>query len=102
MIDQTVRLEHLAAAADDAGGGGAHRRGARVRSHADPASELAPVIYDAVGQGAAVVVSLCGTQGDPQGRDRQAAALNEAGAAVFPSNAAAATHAPSSTGRSAA
>ena len=40
----------------------------------------------------AVVVSLCGAQGDPQGRDRQATALNEAGAAVFSSNAAAATH----------
>jgi FdrA protein len=32
------------------------------------------------------VVSLCGTRGDPQGRDRQAEAAVDAGAAAFLSN----------------
>lgn len=91
MIDQTVRLDRLAATADDPTigvvlldvvlGYGAHD---------DPASELAPVISQVVGAGAAVVVSLCGTTGDPQGRDAQAEALHAAGASVWLSNAAAA------------
>ena len=34
-----------------------------------------------------MVVSLCGTAGDPQGLDAQAAALAGAGAAVHASNA---------------
>jgi FdrA protein len=42
-----------------------------------------------------VVVSLCGTSGEPQGRDRQAEALAAAGAAVYASNAAATRHAVS-------
>jgi hypothetical protein len=61
-------------------------------AHPDPAAELAPAIADAIAAAAddlAVVVSLCGTAGDPQGRDRQAAALVEAGASVHLSNAAA-------------
>ncbi len=94
MIDQTVRLERLAAAAQD--------RSVGVilmdvvlgyGANADPAPELAPLIERAVGEGAAVVVSLCGTRGDPQGRDRQAKVLNLAGASVFLSNAAAAREA---------
>ena len=48
--------------------------------------------------GAAAVVSLCGTAGDPQGRDRQAGALAEAGASVLLSNAAAARLAARLTG----
>jgi FdrA protein len=40
-----------------------------------------------------VVVSLCGTKGDPQGRDNQARMLNEAGGSVYLSNAAAAIEA---------
>ncbi|MDQ1670595.1 MAG: FdrA protein, partial [Actinomycetota bacterium] len=65
-------------------------------AHPDPASELAPALAEAVksasagGRDLAVVVSLCGTEGDPQGLQRQAAALVEAGAAVYLSNAAAA------------
>ena len=62
-------------------------------AHDDPASELAPVIEAVVAAGVAVVVSLCGTHGDPQGRDGQAAALNAAGASVWLSNAAAAREA---------
>jgi FdrA protein len=59
----------------------------------DPAARMAPLI-GAAGD-TAVVVSLCGTPHDPQGRDRQAEALRDAGAAVFASNAAAARHAVS-------
>jgi FdrA protein len=100
MIDQTVRIERLAAAAADASigvilmdvvlGYGAN---------ADPAGELAPVVADAVGAGAAVVVSLCGTRGDPQNRDVQAGALHAAGASVWLSNAAAALEAARLTTR---
>jgi FdrA protein len=53
----------------------------------DPAAELAPAIRASK---AAVVVSLCGTDADPQGRERQARALAGAGAEVHLSNAAAA------------
>ena len=66
---------------------------------ADPAGGLAPAITaarDAAAAGGrdlAVVVSLCGTEGDPQDRDDQARALAGAGACVFGSNAAAARHA---------
>ncbi len=94
MIDQRLRLQRLEAAGRDPDvgvilldvvlGHGAHP---------DPASELAPVIAAATAAGAAVVVSLCGTRGDPQGRDRQAELLHEAGASVWLSNAAAAEHA---------
>ena len=57
------------------------------------APELAPGIADAVAKGAAVVVSLCGTKGDPQNRDAQAHVLHRAGASVWLSNAAAAREA---------
>jgi FdrA protein len=93
MIDQGTRVDRIAAEAA--------RAGSRVLlldvvlglgAHADPASELAPAIAEALAarDDLAVVVSLCGAAGDPQGRDRQAAALVEAGAAVHLSNAAAA------------
>ncbi len=65
-------------------------------SHADPAGALAPAIEAARsfaeldGRGLAVVASLCGTRGDPQGLDRQRAALIDAGALVAASNARAA------------
>ena len=91
MIDQRLRLDRLAAAGDDPGVGVALLDVVLgYGSHPDPASELAPVVEEAVAKGLAVVVSLCGSGGDPQGRDRQAAALNRAGAAVYLSNAAAA------------
>ncbi len=94
MIDQRLRLDHLAATTADASVGVALIDVVLgYGSHPDPASELAPAIEAAVAGGLAVVVSLCGTEGDPQGRDRQAEALNRAGAAVFLSNAAAAAHA---------
>jgi FdrA protein len=102
MIDPSLRLERLAQEAADASvgvvlmdvvlGHGAHE---------DPAGGLAIAIRSARstaaadGRDLAVVVSLCGTRSDPQGLDRQATALRDAGAAVFLSNAAAARHAVS-------
>jgi FdrA protein len=64
-------------------------------AHPDPSSELAPVIAEALDRIAPldVVVSLVGTPDDPQDLTRQAAALVEAGAWVFASNAAAVRHA---------
>jgi FdrA protein len=59
----------------------------------DPAQELAPVIKALTGAGVAVVANLCGSRSDPQGLDYQATQLNKAGAALFLSNAAAATRA---------
>ncbi len=62
-------------------------------AHPDPAAELVPALraaHDAAaraGTGLAVVVSLCGTAGDPQGLERQAQALVAAGASVHRSNA---------------
>jgi succinyl-CoA synthetase alpha subunit len=66
-------------------------------AHPDPASELAPAIEGAVrlaaeaGRTLACVAVLCGTQGDPQGLDRQRATLEAAGAVVVSSNLQAAT-----------
>ena len=63
-------------------------------AHPDPAAELAPALRAAIADAGpgrlSVVVSLCGSSGDPQGLDRQAAALHAAGASVHLSNAAAA------------
>jgi FdrA protein len=56
----------------------------------DPASELAAPLHAATAAGIPVVTSLVGTRDDPQGLREQAARLNEAGAWVFLSNAAAA------------
>jgi FdrA protein len=92
MIDQSLRLERLAAEAADPAvavilldvvlGHGAHP---------DPAAEIAPAIAAARARGGlAVVVSLIGASRDPQGRDQQATALQAAGAHVFGSSAAAA------------
>ncbi|MEN3534082.1 FdrA family protein [Microbispora sp. ZYX-F-249] len=90
MIDPALRLEALRGVAsgvvlmDVVLGHGADP---------DPSSWLAPAVREAVAQGVDVVVALVGTDGDPQGLRAQAARLNEAGAAVFTSNAAAARHA---------
>lgn len=90
MIDQSLRLERLAAEAQDPAtsvilldvvlGHGAHP---------DPAGELAPAIA-AVGDDVAVVVSVVGAKADPQDLTEQAEALQLAGAHVFTSNAQAA------------
>ena len=91
MIDNALRIRRLLAEADDPTcgvllldvvlGHGAHL---------DPAAELAPAIRTAretAGRDLPVIVALIGTRDDPQGRDRQASALNEAGADVHLSNA---------------
>ena len=94
MIDQTVRVERLEAAATDSSVGVILMDVVLgYGANADPAAELAPMIEQAVAAGAAVVISLCGTRGDPQNRDTQAAALHAAGASVWLSNAAAAMEA---------
>lgn len=65
-------------------------------SHPDPASIYAPAIGAAreqaasAGRSLTVVISLCGTEGDPQKLSLQAAQLRAAGAEVFTSNAEAA------------
>jgi FdrA protein len=90
MVDLTIRLDLLEAAADDG-------RTACVLldvvcghgAHADPAAELAPAVARAA-RGATVVARVCGTDADPQDASRQAAALRAAGAIVAPSNPAAA------------
>lgn len=90
MIDPTLRREHIDALGDDVavllldivlGHGAAD----------DPAGDLADGI-DRFRErtGAHVVASLCGVDGDPQGRDGQAEKLLAAGASVHASNAAAA------------
>ena len=97
MIDPTVKLDLLAAQAADPDvtvilldvvlGYG---------SEPDPAARLAPAIGNAIsaaaaaGRELAVIVSLCGTDGDPQNREAVATALAHAGADVYASNAAAA------------
>lgn len=97
MIDPTTRLRYLERAAQD-------RETAVILldivlgfcSHPDPASIYAPVIQRlreearAAGRSLPVIVSLCGTEGDPQRLSRQRAALEAAGALVFESNEAAA------------
>jgi FdrA protein len=90
MVDLTVRLELLEAAAGDG-------RTACVLldvvcghgAHLDPAAELAGAVRRAA-EGATVVARVCGTDADPQDASRQAEQLRAAGAVVAPSNAAAA------------
>ena len=85
MIDPSLRLEHLARAADEPETGVflldvVLGHGAEP----DPAALLAPAIA-AVRQ--PVVIAVVGTDADPQDRDRQVRALAEAGAEVHLSNA---------------
>jgi succinyl-CoA synthetase alpha subunit len=106
MIDPTLRLDLIAEQAADPGV--AVLLLDVVLGHAadpDPAGRLAPAIRTAITTAAAaghtlsVVVALCGTVGDPQDRQAQAAALVVAGARVFASNAAAARTAAALTNR---
>lgn len=53
----------------------------------DPATELAPAVREATEAGVPVVVTVVGTRDDPQGLRAQVAALNDAGAWVYLSNA---------------
>ena len=93
MIDPAARLEQLATVADESDvavilmdivlGHG---------SHHDPASELAPPLAALAARPDApvIVVYVCGTQGDPQGFDRQCQAFRDAGCIVAPTGARAA------------
>ena len=88
MIDPAVRGEMLRATLADRNvavvlvdvviGFGAHAR---------PAGEVAAVLAAAPAERPHVVASVTGTEADPQGRWRQIAALERAGAVVAPSNA---------------
>jgi FdrA protein len=85
MIDPTLRLEEIARAAADPEVGVILLD--VVLGHGaepDPAALLAPAIE---GVTQPVVVTVVGTSGDPQGRDRQVQALADAGAEVHLSNA---------------
>ncbi|MFC7491456.1 MULTISPECIES: FdrA family protein [unclassified Knoellia] len=100
MIDPTLRMERIAAEAADPSCGvllldlvlgfGAHQ---------DPAGELADAIRAAKdtaatgGRELPVVVSLTGTESDPQGLTRTGETLSAAGASVFLSNRDATRHA---------
>ncbi|MGD9960458.1 FdrA family protein [Nocardioides sp.] len=87
MIDSTLRLEHLARVASDPLTGVILMD--VVLGHgaeADPATALAAALH-AVSQ--PVVITVVGTDLDPQGREDQVAALVAAGAEVHLSNAAA-------------
>ncbi|HEY7067797.1 MAG TPA: acyl-CoA synthetase FdrA [Chloroflexota bacterium] len=97
MIDNGLRTEALAAAARDAAVGVVLLDVVLgYGAHPDPAGELAPAIERArttaraAGRALAVVVSLCGTAGDPQGLAAQRRRLEAAGAEVHTRNAAAA------------
>lgn len=105
MIDPTLRLHYLARAAEDP-------ETAVILldivlgfcAHQDPAAVYAPAILQARAKATtagrspgswSVIVSLCGTEGDPQRLSRQRTALEAAGALVFESNMAAALAAAS-------
>jgi FdrA protein len=94
MIDPALRLAAFdASAADPAVGVVLMDLVLGHGSHEDPAAELAEHVRaarQARPGGLAVVVSVCGTELDPQGADGQAAILRDAGARVTWSAAAAA------------
>jgi FdrA protein len=97
MIDATTRLQYIALAAADA-------ETAVILldivlgfcSHENPAAVYGPAIVQArtravqAGRTLPIIVSLCGTEGDPQRLSLQRITLEAAGALVFESNAAAA------------
>jgi len=97
MIDPTLRLQYLARSAEDP-------QTAVILldivlgfcAHQNPAAVYAPAITQAratattAGGSVSLIVSLCGTEGDPQRLSMQRTALEAAGALVFESNVAAA------------
>lgn len=97
MIDNDLRIRRiLQEAADPATGVIVLDVVLGYGAHPDPASELDLAIQKAIGIAQStgrhlhVVASVTGTQADPQGFARQVKRLEEAGAVVCPSNAAAA------------
>lgn len=101
MIDPTLRLDQIDRLSRAPGGNLVLLLDVVLGygSEPDPAQALAPALTSAAasvaerGQDLSVVVSLCGTESDPQGWQAQAQALAGAGALVFASNAHAARHA---------
>lgn len=100
MIDPSLRMERIAAeSADPTCGVLLLDLVLGHGAHPDPADDLANAIRSArtlahaEGRALPVVVSLTGTEEDPQGYARTAETLAGAGASVFLSNAAAARHA---------
>src|SRR6266700_2685941 len=93
MIDPTLRLQYLSSAAEDP-------ETAVILldiilgfcAHQNPAAVCVPAITQArttattAGRSLPVIVSLCGTEGDPQRLSLQRTALEAAGALVFESN----------------
>jgi FdrA protein len=92
MMDQRLRLDHFAAeAADQATAVIMLDVVLGYGSHPDPAADIAPNIAAAKSaRDIEVVISLIGTEADPQGLATQVSALSQAGAHVFASNAQAA------------
>jgi FdrA protein len=91
MIDGSARTERLVAEVADPATGVVLLD--VVLGHgaaADPAAELVGPVREAVHAGVPVVATVVGTRDDPQGLRAQVAKLNDAGAWVFLSNAAAA------------
>ena len=98
MIDPSLRLKHLQEVAGDPSVGvimldivlG-------YCAHSDPASVYAPAIRAALdaarqaGRQLHCIISLCGTEGDPQRLSQQSSQLRGVGAEVYTSNAEAAT-----------
>ena len=98
MIDPALRDERLAREAADPATGVVVLDVVLGRgAHPDPAAGLAPLVERARGR-VGVVVALCGARGDPQGLERQAAALRQAGAVVVRGAAAAARLAVAAAG----
>jgi FdrA protein len=107
MIDPALRLQYLARAAQDP-------ETAVILldivlgfcAHPNPASVHVPAISQArataaeAGRSLPVIISLCGTEGDPQRLSMQRKALEAAGALVYESNVAAALAAASFVERS--
>jgi len=88
MIDPALRDEMLARALEDPAVGAVLLDVViGYGAHEDPAAGVAAVLGTAPARRPAVVASVCGTDGDPQGHAEQAARLREAGVLVAPSNA---------------
>lgn len=97
MIDQTLRIQRILQEARDP-----HAAAIVLDvvlgygAHPDPAQELAPAIEQAQdiahrkNRELLFIASVTGTEGDPQGLSRQTGQLEQAGAIVMSSNAAAA------------
>ncbi len=107
MIDPTISLQYLDRAAEDS-------ETAVILfdivlgfcAQQNPASVYSPAIVQArekakvAGRSLPVIISLCGTEGDPQRLSMQRTALEAAGAMVFDSNEMAARAAASLVGKS--